>query len=648
PVVRHLVRCRLRADLRPAHLHGQAHPALGARWADGTPRRHRRRRQGCRTPDPLGRAAALQRHPHLRYLRRPRRQALAAHRRRLSEARHHLGTHRIRPHRAHRHADRVAADHGGIACPATVEEALGAAGRHSAVGALQRPPLPPARLFLHRLRADARYLRQADQRLGFGRQAGLRHHLFDHRHRCLFAGHAGHGRRDQARQQGSGSVPPEAARLQQRGDRGLQVPFDVCGQGRPDRQAGGDEERSARHPRRPVHPQDLDRRTAAILQFAVRLAVADRAAPARHRRAVAQPPLQRGGRRLFRPAPGQARRHRLGADQRLARRDGHQREDPQAHRIRSLLHRKLVASVRPEDPVPDAGAPAQHGKRVLSVAAHELPPAAINAKLIAMISSGAIFIGIFLSGFVIHEPAPYDLYMAGLIAVWALFGLRISKPALPLLVLLVTMNIGGMVAMTQMADLASTPLYLAVSLFLAFTAVFFAAVTEARPDIYRLIFFAYVVSAVITSLLGIAGYFHAFPGAEIFTKYDRAAGAFQDPNVFGPFLVLPGIYLLYLLLTGPVSRMPLLAVPLLIITAGIFFSFSRGAWGMFAVSAILLTGTLFLQSNSGKFRLRVVVMSIAAVSLLVLAVLVILQLPGVSEMFSNRAHLEQSYDTARL
>ena len=284
----------------------------------------------------------------------------------------------------------------------------------------------------------------------------------------------------------------------------------------------------------------------------------------------------------------------------------------------------------------------------MSIAAHELPPAAVNAKLIAMISSGAIFIGIFLSGFVIHEPAPYDLYMAGLIAVWALFGLRISKPALPLLILLVTMNIGGMIAMTQMADLASTPLYLAVSLFLAFTAVFFAAVTEARPEIYRLIFLAYVVSAVITSLLGIAGYFHAFPGAEIFTKYDRAAGAFQDPNVFGPFLVLPGIYLLYLLLTGPVSRMPLLAMPLLIITAGIFFSFSRGAWGMFAVSAILLTGTLFLQSNSGKFRLRVVIMSIAAVSLLVLAILVILQLPGVSEMFSNRAHLEQSYDTARL
>ncbi|RUU97248.1 hypothetical protein EOB36_27550 [Mesorhizobium sp. M6A.T.Cr.TU.017.01.1.1] len=284
----------------------------------------------------------------------------------------------------------------------------------------------------------------------------------------------------------------------------------------------------------------------------------------------------------------------------------------------------------------------------MSTVTNELRPASVNAKLIALIASGAVFLGVFLSGFVIAEPAPYDLYMAGLIVVWALFGLRISRAAAPLLVLLVIMNIGGMISMTQMSDITGAPLYLSVSLFLAFTAVFVASVTSVQSRLYRSIFLAYVMAAVLTSLLGIAGYFHAFPGAEIFTKYDRATGAFQDPNVFGPFLVLPGIYLLYLMLTGPVSRMPLLAVPLLIITAGIFFSFSRGAWGMFGVSAILLAGALFLQSASGMFRLRVVVMTIAAISLLVIAMLVILQLPGVSEMFSSRAQLEQSYDTARL
>lgn len=284
----------------------------------------------------------------------------------------------------------------------------------------------------------------------------------------------------------------------------------------------------------------------------------------------------------------------------------------------------------------------------MSAAAHDLPREAVNTKLASLIASGAVVLGVLLSGFVIREPAPYEIYMAGLIAVWALFGLRVSRAAAPLAVLLVLFNVGGMIAMTQMPDLMETPLYLAVSLFLAFTAVFYAAVVEARPQLLRPIFLAYVVSAIVTSLFGIAGYFHLFPGAEMFTRYDRATGVFQDPNVFGPFLALPGIYLLHRLLTGPAARMPLIAIPLLIVMAGIFLSFSRGAWGLFGTSAVLLTGALFLQSRSGAFRLRIVVMTIAAIALLALALIVLLQVPGVADMLTMRARLAQDYDSARL
>jgi O-antigen ligase len=226
--------------------------------------------------------------------------------------------------------------------------------------------------------------------------------------------------------------------------------------------------------------------------------------------------------------------------------------------------------------------------------------------------------------------------------------LRLSRSVMPLLVLLIAFNIGGMISMGQMADLMNAPLYLAVSLFLALTSVFFAAVIERRPGLYKVIFPAYVTAAVVTSLLGILGYFHAFPGAEMFTKYDRAAGAFQDPNVFGPFLTLPGIYLLYRVLTGRPTMMVLYAVPLLIIVGGIFFSFSRGAWGLFGASSILLTTGLFLQSNSGAFRLRIAAMSIAAFVFMALALLIALQIPSVSELFTARAQLAQDYDSARL
>lgn len=275
-------------------------------------------------------------------------------------------------------------------------------------------------------------------------------------------------------------------------------------------------------------------------------------------------------------------------------------------------------------------------------------PGAVNAKLIRLISAGAVALGILLSGFVIREPAPYEIYMAGLIAVWAPFGLRISRTVAPLLVLLVAFNIGGMVAMTQMDDIASTPLYIAVSLFLAFTAVFFAAVTEAQPGLYRVIFVSYVIAAVATSILGVLGYFGAFPGAEIFTKYERAAGAFQDPNVFGPFLTLPGIWLFHRLMTGSIAKMPLYAVPLLIIVAGIFFSFSRGAWGLFTVSSILLVAGLFVQTSNGLFRLRIVVMTIGVLALFIFALLILLQIPAVSDLFTTRAQLVQDYDSARL
>ena len=200
---------------------------MGAQRQDGTPRADRRRRQGGGIADPLGRAAGLQRHPHLRHLRRPRRQALAADRGRLPQARQCRRTGRIRPHRPYRHADRVAAADGRAPRAVAAEEALGAAGGHPPVGPLQPAAVPSPLLLLHRLGADARHLRQADQRLGFGRQASLRRRVQPDRHRRVLAGDAGDRDRHQAGQQGTDPVSPEAPRLQQRDHRGLQVPLDV-------------------------------------------------------------------------------------------------------------------------------------------------------------------------------------------------------------------------------------------------------------------------------------------------------------------------------------------------------------------------------------------------------------------------------------
>lgn len=284
----------------------------------------------------------------------------------------------------------------------------------------------------------------------------------------------------------------------------------------------------------------------------------------------------------------------------------------------------------------------------MTVLEADLSRSAVNRKLIQLIASMAVCAGVFLSGFVIREPAPYELFMVAMIAVWACFGLKFPRSIMPLLILLVLFNLGGLIAMSQMEKLYETPLYLAVTLFLSFTAVFYAAIIRTNPDYFRYIFNAYVAAAVVTTLLGIAGYFSLFPGAEVFTRYGRATGAFQDPNVFGPYLVMPALYLIYRMLIGRTIDLPLLAVPLLIIFAGAFLSFSRGAWGLFAVTIALLVGALFLQNTSGRIRLRILVVSAMAFVLLTVATLIALQVPSIAELFTSRAKLVQDYDSWRL
>lgn len=63
-----------------------------------------------------------------------------------------------------------------------------------------------------------------------------------------------------------------------------------------------------------------------------------------------------------------------------------------------------------------------------------------------LIGSAFVAFGVFLSGFVIDEPAPYELWVAGLSGLWFILGLRISRSVAPLLALLLTFNIGGMVS----------------------------------------------------------------------------------------------------------------------------------------------------------------------------------------------------------
>jgi hypothetical protein len=88
-------------------------------------------------------------------------------------------------------------------------------------------------------------------------------------------------------------------------------------------------------------------------------------------------------------------------------------------------------------------------------------------------------------------------------------------------------------------------------------------------------------------------------------------------------------------------------VPLLLLLAALFLSFSRGAWAQFAFAAALLMILSFLTSRSGTERIRILVIAVFGVLAVAALVTVLLSSGKVADLFSERASLELSYDVGR-
>lgn len=281
-----------------------------------------------------------------------------------------------------------------------------------------------------------------------------------------------------------------------------------------------------------------------------------------------------------------------------------------------------------------------------------MPAGAVKAGAdggqVRLLANTMIALAVFLGGFVIFEPAPYELLLAGLLAIWFLFGMRLSREVMPLLVLFTVFNIGGVFSSFQMDDWSDGLIYVAVSYFLALTSVFFAIVLLEDMGRLRLLFRVYVASALITASLGIIGYFDVVPGFDMFTRFDRAKGAFQDPNVFGPFLIAPILYLIYGIVNRAPGMMPFRAAALLVLMLGLFLSFSRAAWGIALICIFLFYMLLIVNEQRARVRLKYIVLLIAGLAAVMLMLLVAVQFEVVAKVFEERFRLVQEYDGGRV
>lgn len=273
---------------------------------------------------------------------------------------------------------------------------------------------------------------------------------------------------------------------------------------------------------------------------------------------------------------------------------------------------------------------------------------ALDGATRRLLGDVGLFVAAMSGGFVIFEPAPYELIMVGLMGLFFLAGLKVTRTSLPLLLLMTLFSLGGVMGMFQLANPASSYVYIAVTFFLGLTAWFFALVVAADPYRLRIIMLGTIVGALITAFLGIAGYFNAIPGADMFLRYGRAKGAFQDPNVLAPFLILPTAWLWHGILTRSASTSVLRAAGLGVLLLAILLAFSRGGWGLLIFSLGGIYVLAFLHNRAPAFRMKLLAIAGLATVGLVLAMAIALQIPAIGDLFSSRAQLVQEYDGGNL
>jgi hypothetical protein len=276
----------------------------------------------------------------------------------------------------------------------------------------------------------------------------------------------------------------------------------------------------------------------------------------------------------------------------------------------------------------------------------------------------ALYITVLSGAYVVFEPAPYEFLAAVLAFACVLARIRFDRVILPLLVLLLIRDAGGVIGLFQILGsgfmrVSGEPSailsefgpddsirFLAISFYLGLTAVVFACIVA--QDTMRAIATvrsAYILCGVVAGLFGTLGYFavsfNSMPALQIFAMNERAVGGFKDPNVLGCFLIPPLIWLIEGFIVDKIRLTGL--VGSIIMFLGMLLSLSRAAWGGFAFCIVLLMYLLFVTQPDRRLRIRIAFFTIGGAVALAAIVALLSSVDVVRQMLTERVAL-QSYD----
>ena len=286
--------------------------------------------------------------------------------------------------------------------------------------------------------------------------------------------------------------------------------------------------------------------------------------------------------------------------------------------------------------------------RSVSVPAGGLAPAALPVRIyVERLRDGLLWLTGVSGAFVFIEPSPYEYASLLAIFVFAATGLALRAGIMPLALLLVLYNIGFSIAVIPVLDAPKTAIWVCTTWYLAATAVFFAALIAEDPRRLAPIVRGTMVAAALAAVAALVGYFQIVPAlSDLFLRYGRARGTFNDPNVLGAFLIFPMLIAMGRIFAGRRGTLGACALVALFASA-LLLSFSRGAWGQAVFAAVLMMVLSFLTSRSGVERLRILLIAFVGIAVLAGLIVLLLSFDSVAALFAERASFEQGYDVGQ-
>ncbi len=256
--------------------------------------------------------------------------------------------------------------------------------------------------------------------------------------------------------------------------------------------------------------------------------------------------------------------------------------------------------------------------------------------LLRNVANGTFLLAVVAANFTLMRPSPVDILIILTLGLAVLSGQIMTTNIVVFLVAIASWLLSLYASsLWEIDDPEAT--FLVIKITYALSIAVCSALIAAhwrREDLQRFIAI-FVLSSFVAACLGILG---IATGSEDLTWDGRASGLFDDPNMYGSFLLTGLISCMYKLQRGRHRLIygPVMAVLLL----GLVLSFSRAA----IVSFMLWGGLFYLFINLRNLpRALFFLFAAAVVALCVLAIGALIE-PDLAAKFADRTTIAKPYD----